>query len=68
MNGAKLRSVMVLHGDTTTDLAEYLECTPQTIYNKLKENGTEFTRPEIIKIKNRYNLTPEQVDDIFFNC
>ena len=61
-----LRSIMVLHGDTNKDLADYLGITEQSISNKMNENGTEFKQGEIRRIKARYNLTSEQVDLIFF--
>ena len=61
-----LRSIMVLHGDTNKDLAEYLGISEQSVSNKINENGTEFKQGEISKIKARYNLTSEQVDRIFF--
>lgn len=66
MNKAALRSVMVLHGDTNKDLAEYLGISEQSVSNKTNENGTEFKQGEIALIKKRYNLTAEQVEDIFF--
>lgn len=61
-----LRSIMVLHGDTNKDLADYLGITEQSISNKINENGTEFKQGEIRRIRIRYNLTSEQVDLIFF--
>lgn len=61
-----LRSVMVIHGDTYKDLADYLGISEQSMSNKINENGTEFKQGEIAKIKYRYNLTCEQVDLIFF--
>lgn len=64
---AKLKSVMALYGDTISDLAKLLNKTEQTIYNKLREDGTEFTQGEIAKIKDRYQLTMAEVDAIFFN-
>lgn len=64
----RLRCVMALYGETISHLAKLLNRTEQTIYNKLDDNGTEFTREEIIKIKNWYQLTMEEVDAIFFNC
>ena len=67
MNSKLLRSVMVLHGDTNADLAECLGITEQSVSNKINESGTEFKQGEIAKIKARYRLTPEQVDEIFFN-
>ena len=61
-----LRSIMVLHGDTNKDLADYLGITEQSISNKINENGTEFKQGEIRLIRSRYNLTSDQVDLIFF--
>ena len=57
---------MVLHGDTNSSLAELLGISLQSVSNKLNENGSEFKQGEIAKIKDRYNLTAEQVNDIFF--
>lgn len=67
MNKAKLRSLMTLHGDINKDLAEYLEISEQSFSCKINENGTEFKQGEISKIKDRYNLSPEEVDAIFFD-
>lgn len=61
-----LRSIMVLHGDTNKDLADFLGITEQSVCNKINENGTEFKLGEIRHIRRRYNLTHEQVDRIFF--
>lgn len=67
MNAPKLRSIMVLHGDTNKDLAEYLGISEQSVSNKINENGTEFKQGEIAKIKEKYNLSAEQVEEIFFD-
>lgn len=61
-----LRSIMVLHGDTNKDLADYLGISEQSVSNKINENGTEFKQGEIRLIRTRYNLTSDQVDRIFF--
>lgn len=66
MNKDLLRSVMVLHGDTNKTLAAFLGISEQSVSNKINENGTEFKKSEITKIKERYNLTRDQVDLIFF--
>lgn len=66
MNAPKLRSIMVLHGDTNKDLAEYLGITEQSVSNKINENGTEFKQGEIAKIRKKYNLSAEDVESIFF--
>lgn len=67
MNKALLRSIMALRGDTNRDLAKLLNKSEQTISAKLNENGTEFKQGEIALIKERYDLTPEQVEAIFFS-
>lgn len=66
MNKELLRSVMVLNGDTNRDLAEFLEISEQSVSNKINENGTEFKQGEIAAIRQRYNLTADQVTNIFF--
>ena len=66
MNKAMMKSVMVLNGDTNAILAGVIGISPQTFSAKINENGGEFTQSEITKIRERYNLSPEEVDDIFF--
>lgn len=66
MNSSALKSVMVLHGDTNKDLAECLGISEVSVSNKINENNTEFRQGEIAKIKERYNLSAEQVEAIFF--
>lgn len=66
MNKKLFRSVMVLHDDTNVSLAKFLGITEQSLSNKINENGTEFKLSEITKIKNRYCLTADMVDRIFF--
>lgn len=66
MKKERLRSIMILHGDTNKTLADYLGISKQSVSNKINENETEFKQGEIARIKARYNLTSEQVDSIFF--
>lgn len=66
MNSRLFRSIMVLHNDTNKTLAEFLNLSEQSICNKINECGTEFRQGEIAKIKTRYNLSAEQIMDIFF--
>ena len=66
MNKELLRSIMVLHGDTNKDLAVLLEISEQSVSGKINEKGTEFKQGEIAKIRDRNNLTPKQVESIFF--
>ena len=67
MNKELLRSIMVLHGDTNKDLAELLGISEQSVSGKINENNTEFKQGEIAKIRQHYNLTAEQVTNIFFS-
>ena len=68
MNSNKLKSVMALFGDTGNDLAETIGISPQRFSAKLNEkNGAEFTQSEIQAIKERYNLTASDLEEIFFN-
>ena len=61
------RSIMVLHNDTNKTLADFLKVSEQTVCNKINENGTQFKQNEIAMLVKRYNLTAEQITDIFFN-
>lgn len=67
MNSKLLRSIMVLNGDTNATLAEHIGITERSFSSKINENGTEFKQNEIIAIRNKYNLSDEQVCSIFFN-
>lgn len=61
-----LDSKRVLFGDNLESLAEYLEISRQTLSAKLKGEYA-FKDTEIRKITSRYNLTPEEVYDIFIS-
>ena len=66
MNGSLLKSIMVLNGDTIRKLAEHLNISPQSVSDKINERGTEFKQGEIAMIKERYNLSANEVEAIFF--
>ena len=67
MNKKLLKSYMALHGDTNKTLGEFLDITETSVSNKINENGTEFRQGEIAMIKTRYNLSAEEVEEIFFS-
>lgn len=67
MNTNKLRAKMALFGDTGNTLSETLGISPQRFSAKINDNNAEFTQGEIQIIKDRYNLTADEVDDIFFD-
>jgi len=67
MNKNKLVSKMKLHGDTQEMLADAIGISVQRLNAKINQTGgAEFTMSEIRAIKIRYQLTSEEVDDIFF--
>ena len=56
------------HGDTKAKLAEYLGIHPKTLYLKYAGlEGRSFNQVEIKKIAERYQLTPEQIVQIFLS-
>ena len=66
MNRNKLRAKMALFGDTGGCLANALDMSQQRFSAKI--NGkADFTQSEMQVIKDRYNLTAEEVDEIFFD-
>ncbi|CEO32944.1 hypothetical protein [Paraclostridium sordellii] len=67
MNKLLLKSKMILFGDNNGLLAEYIGISKQRFSAKINETkGAEFTQGEIRKIKNRYNLSAEEIEEIFF--
>nr|DAK93946.1 MAG TPA: Regulatory protein [Caudoviricetes sp.] len=68
MNKNRLESVMKLNNDNGQTLAKYLGIARTTFSNKLNETrGAEFTQNEIRGIKERYHLSAEEIDKIFFD-
>ncbi len=59
---------MKKNDDTNESLAKVLDIHPHTLYLKSRENNDkqEFTQSEIQKIIERYNLTGNEVLNIFF--
>lgn len=67
MDTRRIKSLMVLNGDTLATLSEVVGCTKETLSKKINEwEGSEFTQSEIKAVKDYYNLTPQEVDSIFF--
>ena len=68
LNKLKLEAVMKLNGDNGTLLSAFLGIARSTFSAKLNEtNGAEFTQGEIAKIKTKYDLSAQEIDDIFFD-
>ena len=63
----KLHALLVLHGESSKDLAAALGITSATLWRKMNMKKGEFTESDIMKIYKRYQLTPEEVADIFFS-
>ena len=63
----KLKSKMILNGDNGKKLADYLGISRTTLSAKMNETNAEFTQTEIMKIKEKYLLTGDEIDEIFFN-
>lgn len=68
MDKQKLRAVLALHGYTQRTLAEYLGLSENRLSNKINgTGGADFTQTEILLIKDKFGLSSEQLDKIFFN-
>ena len=68
MNKALFESKMKLHGDNQSKLADALGISLTRFNAKLNQtDGAQFTQGEIQKVKERYNLTSDEMDAIFFN-
>lgn len=61
-----LKQKMVDNNDTMKVLAQVLDIAPNTLYKKMQGTVQEFTQTEILKIAERYDLTAEEIKDIFF--
>ena len=64
-NSLKLKGVIASHGDKQTHLAKAMNITASRLTNALK-GRTELRRPEIETIVRRYNLSGDDVINIFF--
>lgn len=62
----KIRAMLDKHGQNQNDLAELLNISYQALSMKINQKN-DFTQTEIFKIIQCYNLTPEEVMDMFFN-
>lgn len=65
MNIPLFRSKMILNGDTQRKLADVLHLSDQSIGDKLY--GNKWRQHEIKILKERWSLTADDVDAIFFS-
>ena len=62
---SKLRGLIKERSMTLTDYASSIGISMTTLYERLT-NKTPFSQSEIVKTKQLFDLSPEQVDIIFF--
>ena len=55
------------NGDTMRDAAKAINVSPTTISNRLTHKCGDFSRADIVTLKKRWNLTNDQVAEIFYN-
>lgn len=68
MNKSMLRAIMISHGDTNGSLARFIGISESRLSAKINEvRGAEFNQREIMKIGQRYNLSTDEVEIIFFS-
>lgn len=66
MNANLLRSKMALHGDMQVDLAKDLNITAMGLSNKMNQKN-DFKQSEIDYIARKYDLTADEIKEIFFS-
>lgn len=66
MQSKLFRSKMVLNDDNYQTVSECLGITRQTLAEKL-QGSSEFKQTEIDRLITRWNLTPHEVVQIFFD-
>lgn len=68
VNSALLKYYIADAGDTMKSLAADMKVSPEWLSKKVNNSpGSEFWASEILFIKNRYKLSAEEVDRIFFS-
>ena len=65
MNSNLLKAVIAKNGDTQSKLADAMGMQISALSQRMS-GRIDFRRSEIQFIKQRYNLTSEEVDSIFF--
>lgn len=67
MDIALFKYYAMKNGDSMTSVATCLEKSTATIAAYLHSGKVDFRRADIAKLKKRWNLTNDQVAEIFFN-
>lgn len=55
------------NGDTMRDVAKAISVSVTTMSNRLTHKRGDFSRADIVTLKKRWNLTNDQVAEIFYN-
>lgn len=66
MNIALFKYYMAKNSENMSTLAVALGKCKATVSNCVNGNNSEFNRADIQTLKERWKLTPEQVDKVFF--
>lgn len=66
MNSNLLKSIIKLHRDTQEKLSEALGISLSNLNDKINGKKASFRQTEIMAIKERYNLTAKEIEEIFF--
>lgn len=65
MDAALFKYYVARAGYTLTEVAEYLNINPSTLHRKIC-GETDFTRGEIVALKELLHLSLEEVNSVFF--
>ena len=67
MNSQLLKSYIMRYDGTQEKLAKAMGISLSRLNAKINETDAEFNQGEIRFIKTRYNLSDEEVSNVFFN-
>ncbi|MDU7497614.1 hypothetical protein [Veillonella sp.] len=65
MNTKKLKAAIIEQGYSMGQFAEIIDMDRSKFYRRLSRDGDTFTIAEVLSIKDKLNLTPKDVVDIF---
>lgn len=67
MNTKKLKAAIIEHGYNYGQFAEVIKMDRSRFYRRLSREGDTFTIAEVLSIRDKLNLTPKEVVDIFLS-
>ena len=65
MNSQLLKGLIKMHDGSQSVLADAMGLSLSRLNAKINETSAEVSQNEIIFIRDRYKLSPEQVSDVF---